>query len=128
MKTVLCVLALVLWFIGCSLPKAEPQSNSITYGMVKKHITVGSTSQADVVKLFGSPDNMVMKKQQEMWIYDRFRVEASSSSSSGYGTLILLGGMSGRSSSSTRTETLTVIIEFDKSGIVEDYSMRVGGY
>ncbi len=104
------------------------QNGKITYGMVKKHIEIGKTSQEDVIKLFGSPDNMVMNKKKEMWIYDRFRVETSSKSSSGYGTLLLLGGSSSSSQSSAHTKTITVIIDFDEEGIVEDLNMRVGGY
>ena len=104
------------------------ENGDITYGMAKKHIVVGKTSQEDAIKLFGSPDNMVMKKNKEIWIYDRFRVETSNKSSSGYGTLILLGGSSSSSYSSTHTKTITVIIDFDEEGIVEDFSMRVGGY
>jgi hypothetical protein len=71
---------------------------------------------------------MVLKKSNEIWIYDRFRVETSNKSSSGYGTVILVGGNSSNSYSSTYTKTITLIIDFDENGIVEDFNMRVGGY
>lgn len=113
---------------GQTTPIKNNESGNITYGMAKKHIVIGKTSQEDVIKLFGSPDNMVMKKNKEIWIYDRFRVESSSSSSSGYGTLILLGGSTNSSNTSTYTKTITIIIDFNETGIVEDFNMRVGGY
>jgi len=140
MKRLILALIIVACFLvtGCvqsspntniqNAPITKNENGNITYGMVKKHIVIGKTSQEDIIKLFGSPDNMVMKKNKEIWIYDRFRVENSSSSSSGYGTLILLGGSSNTSNTSTHTKTITVIIDFDEESIVEDFNMRVGGY
>ena len=133
----LFVILICCCFFGCaqSYTNTNAQNNvinnsesKITYGMAKKNVVVGKTSQEDVIKLFGSPDNMVLKKNKEIWIYDRFRVETSNKSSSGYGTVILLGGNSNNSYSSTYTKTITLIIDFDEDGIVEDFNMRVGGY
>lgn len=107
---------------------SEPLGNSLTYGMVKKSIKIGQSTQEDVVKIFGSPDNMVMRKNKEIWIYDRYRVETDTSTASGYGTILLAGGSQSTTSTSTRVKTITVIIDFTASGVVEDYSMRVGGY
>ena len=124
-------------FLGCAQSYTNTNAQNaivntnernITYGMAKKNVVIGKTSQEDVIKFFGSPDNMVLKKNKEIWIYDRFRVETSNKSSSGYGTLILWGGNSNSSYSSTYTKTITIIIDFDEEGIVEDFNMRVGGY
>jgi outer membrane protein assembly factor BamE (lipoprotein component of BamABCDE complex) len=103
-------------------------SGKLTYGMAKKHIKVGETTQADVVKLFGSPDNMTMRKGKETWIYDKFRVESESSSTAGFGTLLVVGASETKSKSSTRTKTITIVVDFNDKGIVEDYSRREGGY
>jgi len=105
-----------------------PSPNTLTYGMVKKNIKIGQSTQEDVVKLFGSPDNMVMRKSKEIWIYDRYRVETDTTTASGYGTIILAGGSKSSTTTSTRVKTITVIIDFSTSGVVEDFSMRVGGY
>lgn len=104
------------------------ESNTLTFGMVKKHVKVGQSTQEDVAKLFGSPDNMVMRKGKEIWIYDRFKVETNVSSESGYGTIILAGGSKRTASSSTSLKTITVIIDFTEQGVVADLTMRVGGY
>jgi outer membrane protein assembly factor BamE (lipoprotein component of BamABCDE complex) len=106
----------------------EAAGNTLTYGMVKKHIKVGQSNQEDVVKLFGSPDNMVMRRNKEVWVYDRYRVETDTTTSSGYGTILLAGGSQSSTSISTRVKTITVIIDFTPSGVVEDLNMRVGGY
>jgi len=71
---------------------------------------------------------MILKDGKEMWIYDRFRVESESSSSSGYGTILIAGGSKTSSKNSSYIKTLTIIINFDSSSVVEDYNMRVGGY
>lgn len=120
-------------------------SSLLSYGMVKKYVKVGESTQADVVKLFGAANNMTIDSAgNELWIYDQFYSESytdSSSSSGGIGAAGggaggggaggLLGGLSQGQSNSTRrstTRTLTVIIEFDKQGIVTEYSARSGGY
>ncbi|OEU65789.1 MAG: hypothetical protein BA863_09985 [Desulfovibrio sp. S3730MH75] len=133
---VFIIISVFMLVLGCSKTSTNTQSvdlqpsggSEITYGVAKKNIVIGKTRQEDVIKLFGSPDNMIMRQGRELWIYDRFRVESSSESSSGYGTLILFGGSSRKSTVSTQTKTLTVILDFNKVGIVEDFSMRVGGY
>lgn len=123
------LLGLILQSVGCAAENSsEPLGNTLTYGMVKKNIKIGQSTQEDVVKLFGSPDNMVMRKTKEIWVYDRYRVETDTSTSSGYGTILLAGGGQSSTTSSTRVKTITVIFDFNPSGIVEDFSMRVGGY
>ena len=71
---------------------------------------------------------MILKDGKEMWIYDRFRVESESSSSSGYGTILIAGVAGTSSKTSSYTKTITIIINFDSNTVVEDYQMRVGGY
>jgi hypothetical protein len=116
-------------FLGALSPIGYSQEEgAISYGMVKKHVKPGESTQVEILKLFGSPDNMVLKKGKETWVYDRFKVETSVSTESGYGTIILAGTKTSKMTTSTSVRNLTVIIEFTASGIVEDLSMRVGGY
>ena len=131
-KIILCLMPLLL-LLSCSLPAKQADenlalSNKLTYGMAKKHIKSGETTQAEVLELFGSPDNMVLKNGKEMWIYDRFRVETETSSATGYGTILLAGGSANSSRTSTYTKTITIIINFTKDSVVVDFNMRVGGY
>ena len=133
-KLVKAVSLIIAIFIGLQGPicasetDGGPSPSTLTYGMVKKNIKIGQSTQEDVVRLFGSPDNMVMRKNKEIWIYDRYRVETDTSSVSGYGTIILAGGSKSSTTTSTRVKTITVIIDFNTAGVVEDFSMRVGGY
>ena len=128
----ICIAVLILAGIQSAATagnlEKEELGNTLTYGMVKKNIKVGQSNQEDVVKLFGSPDNMVMRKNKEIWVYDRYRVETDTRTASGYGTIILAGGSQSSTTTSTRVKTITVIIDFTPTGIVEDLSMRVGGY
>ena len=137
--SIFSIYLLIVLFAGCtshnitpSIAKDENQKvQKISFEMMKKSIKIGSTTQEEIVKLFGSADNIIMKGNKEIWIYDRYKVESKSSSKSSfkYGTLILVGGNSrnSNSSSSTSIQTLTVIIDFTNN-IVTDLNMRKGGY
>lgn len=124
---VILLVCLVILGVGCQ-EEYKPEGSHLTYGMAKKNIKIGETTQADIIELFGSPDNMILKDGKEMWIYDRFRVESESSSSSGYGTILIAGVAGTSSKTSSYTKTITIIINFDSNTVVEDYQMRVGGY
>ena len=141
------------FLISCASPHVATEAalnegvtpSVLSYGMVKKHVEIGKTSQAEVVKLFGAANNMTIDaKGSELWIYDQFYSESQVSTSSSGGGIGVLGGAGGgdiaggglagvsKSNSSSHRKsagrTLTVIIEFDKQGIVSDYSARSGGY
>lgn len=122
------IIALISTGLAYSSDEPVEKENALSYGMIKKHVKPGTTSQLDIVKLFGSPDNMMLKKGKETWIYDRFKVETSVSSESSYGSIIVAGSKSSKLTSSSIMRNITVIIEFNEDGIVEDLSMRVGGY
>ena len=148
-------LVFVLLQAGCNSQKAntvqpiaitQRQSGiSLTYGMVKKYLKIGKTTQTDVLKLFGSPNNMtISSNDHEVWIYDRIRTEISSNSqhsttSGGIGGIGvgssggIAGGIGGSKSNSSSnlistTNTLTVIMEFDKNSVLANYSVRQGRY
>ncbi len=118
------VLVLIL---GCS----QSRSSSITPGAAKKNIHPGETSQAEVVEVFGTPNVITHKKNQEMWIYDKVSSKTTSTAfglggggagwgSSGGG----IGGLAGGVSSSSRSETtVMLIIYFDENDLVQDYKI-----
>ena len=124
------------------------QEREMTVGVVQKEIRIGM-SQADVAEALGSP-NIVTKDSagDETWIYDKIATEASYSRSGqsesvggggGIGALIgkvlILGGVGyGRSggieagASATTQKTLTVVIKFDKGGLVKDFSYHASKF
>jgi len=104
------------------------KSSELTFGTAKKNIKPGVTKQEEIVTIFGSADNMVMRDGKETWIYDRLKVETSTTSEGSFINLLIVGGGNRSSNVSTSTKNLTLIIKFDSKGIVEDFNVRSGGY
>ena len=44
------------------------KSSELTFGTAKKHIKPGVTKQEEIVSIFGSADNLVMRDGKETWI------------------------------------------------------------
>ena len=117
---ILVVSLVVLSLAGCATYPPVQRGN-LTVGMVKTKIIKGVTTQNEILEIFGSPNIIAKNKSgNEVWTYDRVSVETNVSDV--YGTLILVGGIGSRASSSTRTFTL--MLEFDDKGVVRDYSYR----
>jgi outer membrane protein assembly factor BamE (lipoprotein component of BamABCDE complex) len=124
MKRTMIVLGLCFMggMAGCAAQRAEFPEDRLTVGRVQGEIKVGM-SAARVAELLGSP-NIVStdEKRREIWIYDKVSTDRVDTSSSTFGTIIILGGSSEASSSSTRQRTLTVIIKFDEDKKVRDFA------
>jgi outer membrane protein assembly factor BamE (lipoprotein component of BamABCDE complex) len=137
----------VLLLAGCASTGAETRprapeaaERSFTLGLVQKEIRVGM-SETEVAGALGSP-NIVTRDSSghEAWVYDKIATEASYSTSrtaalaSGSavpGASLLLGVVGGSRSegrSSTSQKTLTVIIRFDGSGLVEAFSFHASRF
>ncbi len=127
--------------VGSNIKPEAGEASVLSYGMVKKIIENGKTTQAEIVKYFGAPNNMTYTANgDEMWVYDHVRTETTTSASRTGGGIIIgglvgpvaagVGGSNAASSGShiSMTRTLTVIIEFNRAGIVQSHSARVGGY
>lgn len=124
---------------------SQDAGDRVTVGKVQREIRVGMTN-AEVVEVLGSP-NMVTTddKRRENWVYDRIATEtAYSSSSGGVNALILGGGLiggagvaggaggvgysSGAGARATSQRTLTIIIKYDESNKVRDFSYRSSSF
>lgn len=150
MKKLLVLLGAVALIPGCinaGQHRAEVRDDSadrISVAHVQREIKVGM-SGADVIAVLGSP-NMVTSDSQrrETWVYDKVATERVYSTSQG-GLGLLLGGLAGGSSggglggfgssfgksagaASTSQRTLTIVIKFDKDGLVRDYSYRQSSF
>lgn len=124
MKRAVIVLGLCSMTVmaGCAVQKAEIPEERLTVGKVQGEIKVGM-SAARVAELLGSPNIITTdEKRREVWIYDKVSTDRVDTSSSSYGTLIILGGSSGSGSSSSRQRTLTVIIKYDEEKKVRDFA------
>lgn len=142
-----------LLLAGCATRQGEvappttkaQNTNGITYGLIKRDLVVGQSTQEDVIRKFGSPNNMVYHgKSGELWIYDHVQTESTSqieTSRSG----LSVGGLAGNSSggvgvaggiqnstsmarNTSTVRTLTVILDFNEKGVLVDISARQGGY
>ena len=119
---IVLVLCCMTGMAGCAVQKADIPEDRLTIGKVQGEIKVGM-SGAQVAELLGSPNIVTTdEKRREVWIYDKVSTDRVDTSSSSYGTLIILGGSTSASSSATRQRTLTVIIKFDEEKKVRDFA------
>ncbi len=102
--------------------RSPDSEKTLSVGKVQREIRVGMTG-GQVAEVLGSP-NIVStdEHRQEVWIYDKISTEQAYSQSQGGATLILIGGGSKSGARSTNQRTLTVIIKFDKGGLVRDFA------
>ena len=104
-------------------PSIKPAYNPYTSGNVTLTLRKGSTTQNDVLKAFGAP-NIVTQTSDggQVWIYQKDNLVTQSSGSSSYITLLLVGSGSDVNSYQQSSRTMTITIQFDKQGVVSDYS------
>lgn len=131
--TAICISACIMLLAGCSAQThtAQVQNDSgdrISVGTVQREIRVGMSS-AEVASVLGSP-NMVTTDEQrrEVWVYDKVSSEVRYSASSGFGSLILVGGEGGSGAVVRSQRTLTVIIKFDNEQKVRDFAYRQSSF
>jgi outer membrane protein assembly factor BamE (lipoprotein component of BamABCDE complex) len=113
---------------AAAVRQAEDPSSRLTLGTVQRQIRIGMTN-SEVAEALGAP-NMVTSDDQrrESWVYDRVATESAASGSAGGGGILILGGMSRAGASSTSQRTLTIIVKFDTSGRVRDFSYRSSSF
>ncbi len=112
------------------------EAERVTAGTVQREIKIGM-SGAEVIEALGSP-NIVStdENRREVWVYDKISTEyVQSSSSGGIAGLVFgsIGGALARGSvssgaASTSQKTFTVIIKFDESGKVRDFSYHTSRF
>jgi hypothetical protein len=123
-KRMVLILAGVLLVSGCASVQPAQKSN-LTPGMAKSKIIKGQTTQNDILEIFGPPNIVTRNKSgNEVWTYDKVSVETGTSDV--YGTLLIVGGAGSRTSTSSRTFTL--MIDFDDTNVVNDFSYRSSSF
>jgi len=124
----------VLSMTGCmsaSSHRADVDQASganLTVGTVQKEIRIGM-SGAEVAGALGSP-NIVStdEERREVWIYDKVSTDVTYSKSSGYGTILLIGGSRDAGAASSTQKTLTVIVKFDNDKKVRDFAYHTSKF
>jgi len=112
---------------GCS-NRPQSATSKLTFGAVQSSVVKGA-NQTDITRSLGSP-NIISKDKQgnETWTYDRISRENESKDMAGlgFGGLFgwMWGGTASKSSSSTSSKSLTVIITFDDNKDVLDFAYQ----
>jgi len=125
LKTLGCLLTISvtgLYLGGCQ-PADDRTSDlatesNLTAGMAKTTINKGTTTQAEILEVFGPPDLVTHRDGIQIWTYDKIAYDYETTS----GTVSLFrSGIRSRSSSITTM----MILYFDKNDIVQDYRMSI---
>lgn len=116
---------------GCAMaPGPVDQRNSIlTQGNIQMNLRVGSTTKADVLNSFGSPNITTRDSSgEEVWSYQRQATVAQSSSSSSYWSILLAGEGRSADGFSQSSRMTTLIITFNKNDVVSDFRSRTSDF
>jgi uncharacterized protein YycO len=120
-KSIILILVALFILHGYAIAEQSVQKSNLTPGMAKSKIIKGKSTQNEILEVFGAPNIITKNKSgNEVWTYDKVSVEKSATD--GYGTIIVAGISKSNYSSSARTFTL--MIEFDDSNVVKEYSYR----
>ena len=130
-KSILILITLTL-FAGCaSKKKEEGKVKNFSKVEIEKYVIAKKSNKADVIKALGSPEMVnSLSDKTEQWVYSKSAANwGRQSGGIGAGALGFLSssiigfnvaGSASESSLSTKMKTLE--INFDKKGIVKDYS------
>lgn len=127
----LVVVCIALEPVAITMVSAEKAV--LSYGMAKKYLVKGETTQEKVLELFGAP-NIVSKGsgKQEIWTYENVVSESSGVGGGifggggapvGNGGIGAAIGLSGRKDKS-KSKTFTLVMKFNENEIVDDYYVR----
>jgi outer membrane protein assembly factor BamE (lipoprotein component of BamABCDE complex) len=115
----------VLMVSACKHPtNAGPDGNArnLTVGTVQGEIKVGMPA-SDVVAILGSPNIVTTDEQRrEVWVYDKVSSNRVDTANSIGGSIIIFGGSSAQSQSTSTQKTLTIIIKYDEQKMVRDFA------
>ncbi len=112
---------------GCyshTASSAGPDANAtnLTVGKVQGEIKVGMPA-SDVAAILGSPNIVTTDEQRrEVWIYDKVSSNRVDTRNVFGGGIIILGGSTRQTESTSTQKTLTIIIKFDEQKKVRDFA------
>lgn len=119
----------------------QDRNEGMTHGLVQMTMTVGETTQIEVLEAFGAPNiTTIDASGQEVWTYSKHAtVSASKTKSNSFGILFggaggVLGGALGGGASSSNsgfeqsTRSMILIIKFNKQNVVSDFRSRTSSF
>jgi outer membrane protein assembly factor BamE (lipoprotein component of BamABCDE complex) len=133
MKTTVCFTVLALFLCGCMSSTPPANSSPLTQGNVQLFLKKGVTTKADVLAKFGAPNLTTRDSQgRELWTYQKHATSSRSATAAagalGPFTTGLAGGGASGSASSETSRTMTLIVKFNASDIVEDFDSRYSSF
>jgi len=113
---------------ACSTTNYSLNEEKLTVAKAQTEIKVGMPSSA-VIEVLGSP-NMVTTdtERRETWVYDKVSTNVQSSTSKSGVWLLLFAAGSKDVKASSNQRTLTIIVKFDKNGLVRDFAYRTSTF
>lgn len=125
------VLGGVSLFTSCTsiLQPVATTNSGLTQGNVEMNLHAGSTTKAEVLEKFGSP-NVVTRdgSGREVWTYQRAMQASQRDTLSGFWTLLLAGQSRKQSGFETTSRMITLIIKFNNHDVVEDFNSRTSNF
>ena len=120
--------ATIPFISACSTTNYSLNEEKMTVAKAQTEIKIGMPSSA-VIEVLGSP-NMVTTdtERRETWVYDKFSTNVQSSSSKSGVWLLLFAAGSKDVKASSNQRTLTIIVKFDKNGLVRDFAYRTSTF
>lgn len=125
------LLASFVLFSGCAsmLQPVTTTNSNLTQGNVEMNLRSGSTTKAEVLEKFGSP-NVVTRDGQgrEVWTYQRAMQASQKDNLSGFWTLFLVGQSRRQGGFENTSRMITLIIKFNSHDVVEDFNSRTSNF
>ncbi len=120
--------ATIPFISACSTTNYSLNEEKLTVAKAQTEIKVGMPSSA-VIEVLGSP-NMVTTdtERRETWVYDKVSTNVQSSTSKSGVWLLLFAAGSKDVKASSNQRTLTIIVKFDKNGLVRDFAYRTSTF
>ena len=120
--------ATIPFISACSTTNYSLNEEKMTVAKAQTEIKIGMPS-SEVVEVLGSP-NMVTTdtERRETWVYDKVSTNVQSSTSKSGVWLLLFAAGSKDVKASSNQRTLTIIVKFDKNGLVRDFAYRTSTF
>jgi outer membrane protein assembly factor BamE (lipoprotein component of BamABCDE complex) len=107
----------------------DQRNSALTQGNVQLNLSVGKTTKAEVLEVFGAPNITTRDGSgKEVWSYQRHATVSQSSEKGSFWTILLVGGGSSASGFSQSSRTMTLIIKFDSLDVVSDFRSRTSDF
>ncbi len=120
MRLFILSIVFLVGFLGCQTTQEVPQKSNLTAGSAKTLLVKGRTTQAEILRIWGSPNIVTQSSNGEaVWTYSKQSYDTASSSFAA--GLFIVGG--GQAVSKGATSSFDVIITFDDKDVVKDFSV-----